>query len=131
MHAFRFDLTDLPPAAEALRGEVRDFLRAELKDRRRAERADSWGGFDPAFSRKVGARGWIGGTGPHRGGPHPFNEGGFEDALIPEDLRVGGEGDGWKQVTTELAFERSGPERYLSSFALLLELVRREAARPR
>jgi len=274
VHAFRFDLTDLPPAAEALRAEVRDFLRAELKDRRRAERADSWGGFDPAFSRKVGARGWIGMTWPTRygghersfleryvvleemlaagapvgahwvadrqsgplllrfgteaqrerflpaitrgelafaigmsepdsgsdlasirtraeradggyrvngtkvwtsnahraqylialfrtqvvpdkkheglsqflvdlaapgitirpiidlGGAHHFNEVVFEDALIPEDLRVGGEGDGWKQVTTELAFERSGPERYLSSFALLLELVRREAARP-
>jgi len=43
---------------------------------------------------------------------------------------VGGEGDGWKQVTTELAFERSGPERYLSSFALLKELVREQARRP-
>src|SRR3990172_6284604 len=70
MHAFRFDLTDLPPAAEALRAEVREFLRAELKDRRLAERADSWGGFDPAFSRKVGARGWIGMTWPTRYGGH-------------------------------------------------------------
>ena len=34
--------------------------------------------------------------------------------FVPEDMRVGEEGDGWKQVTTELAFERSGPERYLS-----------------
>ena len=32
--------------------------------------------------------------------------------------------DGWKQVTTELAFERSGPERYLSSFRLIIELIR-------
>ena len=39
----------------------------------------------------------------------------FQDAFVPEDMRVGDEGDGWKQVTTELAFERSGPERYLSS----------------
>ena len=34
---------------------------------------------------------------------------------MPDDMRVGDEGEGWKQVTTELAFERSGPERYLSS----------------
>ena len=39
-------------------------------------------------------------------------------------MRVGEEGAGWKQVTTELAFERSGPERYLSSLALILELIR-------
>jgi alkylation response protein AidB-like acyl-CoA dehydrogenase len=57
-------------------------------------------------------------------GSHHFNEVVFQDVFVPEDLRVGGEGDGWKQVTTELAFERSGPERYLSSIALLLELIR-------
>ena len=49
---------------------------------------------------------------------HHFNMVVFEDAFVPEDMRVGEEGAGWKQVTTELAFERSGPERYLSSFAL-------------
>jgi alkylation response protein AidB-like acyl-CoA dehydrogenase len=37
---------------------------------------------------------------------------------------VGSEGSGWAQVTAELAFERSGPERYLSSFLLLQEAVR-------
>jgi hypothetical protein len=45
-------------------------------------------------------------------------------------MRVGGEGDGWKQVTTELAFERSGPERYLSSIALILELIHHVGADP-
>ena len=57
-------------------------------------------------------------------GSHHFNEVVFQDAFVPEDMRVGEEGAGWKQVTTELAFERSGPERYLSSFALLVELIR-------
>ena len=38
---------------------------------------------------------------------------------------VGAEGDGWKQVTAELSLERSGPERYMSCFALFLEMVRR------
>jgi alkylation response protein AidB-like acyl-CoA dehydrogenase len=54
----------------------------------------------------------------------------FEDAFVPEAMRVGEEGAGWKQVTTELAFERSGPERYLSSFALLLELIREVSKDP-
>src|SRR5881296_4045637 len=57
-------------------------------------------------------------------GSHHFNMVVFEDVFVPEDMRVGEEGAGWKQVTTELAFERSGPERYLSSFALVLELIR-------
>jgi alkylation response protein AidB-like acyl-CoA dehydrogenase len=273
--AFRFALTDLPPGAERLRAEVREFLRAELGGLPPAERARSWGGFDRAFSRKVGARGWIGMTWPkaygghersfleryvvleemlaagapvgahwiadrqsgplllrfgteaqrrailpgivrgelafaigmsepdsgsdlasirtravrrdggyvvngtkvwtsnahqsdylialfrtqvvpdrkHEGltqflvdvrktpgltirpivdlaGRHHFNEVNFTDAFVPEDMRVGQEGEGWKQVTTELAFERSGPERYLSSFALVRELVREVGARP-
>ena len=274
MAVFHFELRDLPPEAEALRGEVREFLRKALADRTAVGRAGSWGGFDAEFSLKVGARGWIGMTWPtrygghertfleryivleemlaagapvsahwiadrqsgplllrfgteeqrqrflpaitrgelhfaigmsepdsgsdlasirtraarvnggylvngtkvwtsnahlcqwaialfrtqvvpdkkHEGlsqflvdlrspgitirpiidlaGSHHFNEVVFQDAFVPEDLRVGGEGDGWKQVTTELAFERSGPERYLSSIALLIELIRHVAKEP-
>ncbi len=274
MSVFHFALNDLPPEAQALRAEVREFLRATMAGRAPVRRARSWGGFDPEFSRQVGARGWIGMTWPkrygghersfleryvvmeemlaagapvsahwiadrqsgplllrfgteaqrqrflpaiaggelafaigmsepdtgsdlasirtratrvdggyrvngtkvwtsnahrcqwaialfrtevvpdkkHEGlsqflvdlrspgitirpiidltGAHHFNEVVFQDVLVPEDLRVGGEGDGWKQVTTELAFERSGPERYLSSLALLLELIRHVAKEP-
>jgi alkylation response protein AidB-like acyl-CoA dehydrogenase len=266
--AFRFELLELPPEAEKLREEVRAFLRETIADRPPVGRAPSWSGYDPEFSRKVGARGWIGMTWPkqygghertfleryvvmeemlaagapvgahwiadrqsgplllrfgteaqrrrflpaitrgelsfaigmsepdsgsdlasirtratpvdggyrvngtkvwtsnahrsqyaialfrtavvpdkkHEGlsqflvdlgspgitirpiidlaGEHHFNEVVFQDAFVPEDMRVGAEGDGWRQVTTELAFERSGPERYLSSFALVVELVR-------
>jgi alkylation response protein AidB-like acyl-CoA dehydrogenase len=57
-------------------------------------------------------------------GEQMFNEVFFEDAEVPDDCLVGTEGGGWAQVTTELAYERSGPERYLSSFQLLFELVR-------
>ncbi len=57
-------------------------------------------------------------------GAHHFNEVAIEDLLLPEDALLGQEGDGWKQVTAELAFERSGPDRFLSSFTLLVELVR-------
>src|SRR6266581_228356 len=271
---FRFALNDLPPEAEGLRAEVREFLKKEFSGAAPVKRAKSWGGFDREFSRRVGARGWIGMTWPktyggrersfleryvvmeemlaagapvsahwvadrqsgplllrfgteeqrqrflpriargelafaigmsepdsgsdlasirtraervsggykvngtkvwtsnahlsdymialfrtrvvpdkkHEGlsqflvdiktpginirpiidlaGGHHFNEVVFQDAFVPEDMRVGEEGAGWKQVTTELAFERSGPERYLSSFALLLELIREGSKDP-
>lgn len=271
---FRFELCELPPEAEALRGEVREFLREALGNASSAKRAHSWGGFDPEFSSRVGARGWIGMTWPKRygghersaleryvvleemlaagapvsfhwiadrqsgplllrfgtetqrqrflpaicrgelsfaigmsepdsgsdlasirtraervqggfkvngtkvwtsnahrahymialfrthtdpankhaglsqfvvdtkspgisirpiidlSGSHHFNEVVFQEAFVPEDMLVGDEGAGWKQVTTELAFERSGPERYLSSFALLVELIREVSKDP-
>ncbi|HVJ54187.1 MAG TPA: acyl-CoA dehydrogenase family protein [Aliidongia sp.] len=263
-----------PPseATETLRAEVRAFLATELSDRTPQERASSWGGRDPAFSRKMGRRGWIGMTWPkqygghgrsaleryvvleemlaagapvgfhwvadrqsgpnlikygteeqrrtilprivageccfcigmsepdsgsdlaaartraqpvqggwlvngtkvwtsgahkadymilfcrtdakseddrHAGasqflvdmeyakangmkvrpiidmrGDHHFNEVVIEDLLLPADAVLGKVGDGWKQVTGELAFERSGPERFLSAFTLLVETVR-------
>ncbi len=57
-------------------------------------------------------------------GEHHFNEVSFQDVFLPESALLGKQGDGWHQVTSELAFERSGPERFLSSFTLLVELVR-------
>ena len=274
MTTFHFELLDLPPAAETLRTEVREFLGKALGDQPSHERARSWGGFDREFSRKVGARGWIGLTWPkkygghersaleryvvleemlaagapvaahwiadrqsgplllrfgteeqrqrflpriargelafaigmsepdsgsdlasirtraekvaggyrvngtkvwtsnahvsdymialfrtqvvpgkkHEGlsqflvdtktpgitirpivdlsGEHHFNEVVFQDAVVPDDMRVGDEGAGWKQVTTELAFERSGPERYLSSIQLIVETIREVGREP-
>jgi alkylation response protein AidB-like acyl-CoA dehydrogenase len=271
---FHFELLDLPPEAEQLRGEVRAFLRETVGGAAPHRRARSWGGHDPEFSRKVGARGWIGMTWPkqygghersaleryvvleemlaagapvsahwvadrqsgplllrfgteaqrqrflpriargelafaigmsepdsgsdlasirtraekvaggyrvngtkvwtsnahlsqymialfrttvvpdkkHEGlsqflvdtsspgitirpiidlaGEHHFNEVVFQDVFVPEDMRVGEEGAGWKQVTTELAFERSGPERYLSSIQLILETIREVGKEP-
>lgn len=47
-----------------------------------------------------------------------FNEVFFEDVELGEDALVGAEGSGWDQVTAELAFERSGPERFYSAIAL-------------
>ncbi|WP_391349344.1 acyl-CoA dehydrogenase family protein [Azospirillum sp. A23] len=57
-------------------------------------------------------------------GEHHFNEVVFEDVFLPATSLLGQLGDGWNQVVGELAFERSGPERFLSSFTLLVELVR-------
>ena len=268
MNAFTFPPPPPSPAAEALRAEVRDFLKTALADRKPVERAESWTGLDPAFSRELGRRGWLGMTWPkqygghersaleryvvleemlaagapvglhwigdrqsgplilrvgteeqrqtilpkvaagevffcigmsepdtgsdlasartravkvqggyvvngtkvwtsfahmahymilfcrtggsedrHGGvsqmlvdlhntpgvtvrpihaltGEHHFNEVIFQDAFLPETTLLGKEGDGWNQVTSELAFERSGPERFLSSFWLLVELCR-------
>lgn len=56
-------------------------------------------------------------------GQHHFNEMHFEDAVVPANMLLGEEGQGWDQVMSELAFERSGPERFLSSIELLYQLI--------
>ena len=61
-------------------------------------------------------------------GGHHFNEVVFDDVVVPGDMLLGEEGHGWHQVTAELAFERSGPERFLSTYPLLAEFARRAAA---
>ena len=48
----------------------------------------------------------------------------FEDVRLDADALIGEEGQGWRQVTAELAFERSGPERIYSSVVLLDAWVR-------
>jgi alkylation response protein AidB-like acyl-CoA dehydrogenase len=63
-------------------------------------------------------------------GEEHFNEVVLTDAVVPEDALVGREGGGWAQVMAELAFERSGPERYLSSIQVLTELIRRVGTTP-
>jgi hypothetical protein len=268
MAALAFAPPPASPEAETLRAEVREFLATELTHRRSVERAQSWSGFDPAFSRKVAQRGWIGMTFPRRygghgrsaleryvvleemlaagapvsahwiadrqsgpsilrfgteeqkedflpriargecffcigmsepdsgsdlasvrtravpvaggfrvngtklwtshahevhtmilfcrtsgapevrhggtsqflvdlslpgisirpiyalTGQHHFNEVVFQDCFLPATALLGRLDDGWNQVTSELAYERSGPERFLSSFTLLVELLR-------
>lgn len=268
MNPFDFPAPATDDAIEALRAEVRAFLATELADLPARRRAEGWSGYDPDFSRKLGARGWLGLTWPKRYGGHErsaaeryavmeellaagapvgshwiaerqsgplllkfgtetqrmavlpriaagecqvcigmsepdagsdlaavrtraervgngwringtklwttnaaacdyiilfcrtsgtredrqagtsqllvdlkapgitispiadlsgaahFNEVAFEDAVVPADALVGREGDGWAQVMSELAYERSGPERFLSSFIHLVELVR-------
>ncbi|MDE1164416.1 MAG: acyl-CoA dehydrogenase family protein [Pseudomonas sp.] len=63
------------------------------------------------------------------GGEH-FNEVFFDQVRLPADALIGTEGKGWDQVTAELAFERSGPERFLSCIALLKGLVDAVGAKP-
>ncbi|MFD5184356.1 acyl-CoA dehydrogenase family protein [Streptomyces sp. NPDC058372] len=54
-------------------------------------------------------------------GEHHFNEVVFDAAVVPEDSLLGVRGAGWSQVTAELAYERSGPERLMSTVPLLRE----------
>lgn len=269
MQPFRFDLCELPGETNGLRQEIRAFLAEELPRIPLVKRAQTWSGSDAEFSRKMGAKGWIGMTWPKKYGGHErsffdryvmleemlaagapvgahwigdrqsgplllrfgteeqrqkilprvakgecyfcigmsepdsgsdlaatrtradkvdggykvngtklwtsgahtahymiglfrtnldpqnkhagltqflvdlkstdgvtirpikdlagnahFNEVVFQDAFVPDDMMVGSEGGGWGQVTAELAFERSGPERYLSSFILMVEMIR-------
>jgi alkylation response protein AidB-like acyl-CoA dehydrogenase len=52
-------------------------------------------------------------------GAHHFNEVVLDSAFVADDQVLGTVGEGWTQVTHELAYERSGPERILSTFPLL------------
>ena len=63
-------------------------------------------------------------------GQSEFNEVVFTDAFMSDD-HVLGEIDGaWKQATSELAYERSGPERFLETYYVLTELVRAVGNKP-
>jgi alkylation response protein AidB-like acyl-CoA dehydrogenase len=61
-------------------------------------------------------------------GEHHFNEVIFEDVQVPSEMLIGEEGAGWQLVTAELALERSGAERFLSTYPLLQQLIREAGA---
>ena len=63
--------------------------------------------------------------------PIPFldGEGHFaqvvlEDVFVPDELVLGVVGQGWGQNTSELAYERGGPDRWLSTYGLAEAFVR-------
>jgi len=57
-------------------------------------------------------------------GGEDFNEVVFDDVFVADADVVGEPGNGWSQVTSELGYERSGPERFLSAFRVYVEFVR-------
>ncbi|MDP6876860.1 MAG: acyl-CoA dehydrogenase family protein [Alphaproteobacteria bacterium] len=59
----------------------------------------------------------------HPNGNHEFNEVTFDNALLPHDYLMGEVDMAWKQATSELAYERSGSERFLETCEVLFELV--------
>jgi alkylation response protein AidB-like acyl-CoA dehydrogenase len=64
---------------------------------------------------------------PFLDGTRDFNEVVFDAVFVPDDLLLGTEGQGWAQNTSELSFERAGPERWISPF-LVVEYFLREHA---
>ena len=82
-----FDAVDLPPSAQGLRAEVRGFLAAEWPQGCWPN-SDFGAGHDPAFSRQLGKRGWIGMTWPkeYGGGERTF----FERYMVTEELLAAG-----------------------------------------
>ena len=62
---------------------------------------------------------------PLMSGEHHFNEIVLDGVEVANDMVLGEVGQGWKIVTSEMALERSGPERFLSTYPLLVEMARR------
>jgi len=65
---------------------------------------------------------------PNLTGHADFNEVTFDGVQVPAEHLIGEVDQAWKQATSELAYERSGPERFLETVYLLFALV--EAAGP-
>ncbi len=57
-------------------------------------------------------------------GEEDFNQVFFDDLFVADECLVGQAGNGWEQVISELGYERSGPERFLSAFRVIVEFVR-------
>jgi alkylation response protein AidB-like acyl-CoA dehydrogenase len=61
-------------------------------------------------------------------GDDHFAEVFIDDAFVPEENVLGSIGAGWRQVTTELGYERGGSDRFMSNLPLLQEFVARTDA---
>lgn len=77
-------LATLPREADAFRREVKDFLAREMPPASADVRARSWLAFDAEFSRKLGARGWVGVTLPRRYGGAELDS--FARFVLMEEL---------------------------------------------
>lgn len=63
-------------------------------------------------------------------GAHDFNEVVFDDVFIPEQNLLGEIDLAWQQATSELAYERAGPERFLETIYMLYALVEQAGETP-
>lgn len=61
---------------------------------------------------------------PFLDGTADFNEVVLDDVFVPDELVLGEVGRGWAQNTAELAFERGGPDRYLSTYVVVEQWLR-------
>jgi alkylation response protein AidB-like acyl-CoA dehydrogenase len=60
-------------------------------------------------------------------GDDDFTEVFFDDAFVPDEDVLGAVGDGWRQITAELGYERGGSDRFMSNIPLLQSYVERVA----
>ena len=60
---------------------------------------------------------------PNLTGESDFNEVVFDDVFVPGEHLIGEVDSAWKQAASELAYERSGPERFLETIFVLYELA--------
>ena len=88
MSIAQFTYSRIPPEAESLRHEVREFLKDNLAEYPATSRAQSWMGFDPDFSRKLGSRGWVGMALPKQYGGS--EAGPFSRYVVIEELLAAG-----------------------------------------
>lgn len=86
--SFSFAPIELPESASRLRTEVREFLAAEQKAGNFTPGAAGWSRVDPEFSRRLGARGWLGMTWPKKYGGHERTA--LERYVVIEELLVAG-----------------------------------------
>ena len=130
MQALNISPGELPPECEALRAEVREFIAENLADYPVSKRVRNWSGNDPAFSRKMAAKGWLGMTWPKKYGGHERSM--LERYVVLEELLAAGAPVGAHWV----ADRQSGP--LLMRFApdtlapkIVPQIVRGEAPQPR
>jgi alkylation response protein AidB-like acyl-CoA dehydrogenase len=88
MTSLKFEPLEPPATLAGLRRELREFLRRETAGIAPEKRARSWSAFDPAFSRKLGAQGWIGMTWPRKYGGHERSA--LERYVVLEELLAAG-----------------------------------------
>jgi hypothetical protein len=81
-------LAALPPAAMALRADIKAFLAEALEPAPAHVRARSWMGFDAGFSQRLAARGWVGVTLPAEYGGANIDA--FSRYVLVEELLAAG-----------------------------------------
>ena len=67
---------------------------------------------------------------PFLDGSPGFNEVVMNDVFVPDELVLGELGMGWAQNTTEMAYERGGPDRWLSTYGIVEEFLRLHQGSP-
>lgn len=82
------ELTAIPAQDEALRQEIREFLRHQLAGEPADRRARSWMGFDANFSKALAQRRWLGMTLPREYGG--AQRGHFARFVLSEELLAAG-----------------------------------------